>query len=170
MSIRLRAVTGLLQVTVRRCNFAGAIDKNCGEIEKKYWTEVRGDFTLEADRQREVPHGKYVRVRSVLRSSPQQLRQPPAFAWMKKSVCGLKRRIGGTMLYQKTTELVSNGVIGRRLLNVKEAAQYLGLEVDTVYRKSRLREVPCVKVGRALRFDMRALERYIEQHTIETID
>ena len=51
------------------------------------------------------------------------------------------------MLYQKTTELVSNGVIGRRLLNVKEAAQYLGLEVDTVYRKSRLREVPCVKVG-----------------------
>jgi excisionase family DNA binding protein len=78
--------------------------------------------------------------------------------------------IGGTMLYQKTTELVSNGVIGRRLLNVKEAAQYLGLEVDTVYRKSRLREVPCVKVGRALRFDMRALERYIEQHTIETID
>ena len=74
------------------------------------------------------------------------------------------------MLYQKTTELVSNGIIGRRLLNVKEAAQYLGLEVDTVYRKSRLREVPCVKVGRALRFDMRALERYIEQHTIETID
>ena len=74
------------------------------------------------------------------------------------------------MLYQKTTELVSNGVIGRRLLNVKEAARYLGLEVDTVYRKSRLREVPCVKVGRALRFDMRALERYIEQHTIETID
>ena len=74
------------------------------------------------------------------------------------------------MLYQKTTELVSNGVIGRRLLNVREAAQYLGLEVDTVYRKSRLREVPCVEVGRAFRFDIRALERYIEQHTIETID
>lgn len=63
-----------------------------------------------------------------------------------------------------------NGVIGRRLLNVREAAQYLGLEVDTVYKKSRLREVPCVKVGRALRFDVKALERYIEQHTIETID
>jgi excisionase family DNA binding protein len=74
------------------------------------------------------------------------------------------------MFQKKVAEMVSNGVIGRRLLNVKEAAQYLGLEVDTVYRKSRLREVPCVKVGRALRFDMRALERYIEQHTIETID
>ena len=65
---------------------------------------------------------------------------------------------------------VSNGVIGRRLLNVREAAQYLGLEVDTVYKKARLREVPCVKVGRALRFDVQALERFIEQHTIETID
>jgi hypothetical protein len=46
----------------------------------------------------------------------------------------------------------------------------LGLELDTGYKKSRLREVPCVKVGRALRFDVKALERYIEQNTIETID
>jgi excisionase family DNA binding protein len=66
-------------------------------------------------------------------------------------------------------EMVLNG-IGRRLLNVREAAQFLGLEVDTVYKKSRLREVPCVKVGRALRFDVKALERFIEQHTIETMD
>jgi excisionase family DNA binding protein len=68
------------------------------------------------------------------------------------------------------TSVVLNGGIGRRLLNVREAAQYLGLEVDTVYRKARLREVPCVKVGRALRFDLKALERFVEQHTIETID
>ncbi|MGQ0762514.1 MAG: helix-turn-helix domain-containing protein [Acidobacteriota bacterium] len=66
--------------------------------------------------------------------------------------------------------MVLNIPIGRRLLNVREAAQYLGLEVDTVYKKARLREVPCVKVGRALRFDVKALERFIEQHTIETID
>ena len=66
--------------------------------------------------------------------------------------------------------IVLNENIGRRLLNVREAAQYLGLEVDTVYKKARLREVPCVKVGRALRFDVKALERFVEQHTIETID
>ena len=52
----------------------------------------------------------------------------------------------------------------------QEAAEYLGLEIDTVYKKSRLRELPSVKVGRALRFDVKALERFIEQHTIETID
>jgi len=46
----------------------------------------------------------------------------------------------------------------------------LGLQVDTVYKKARLRELPGVKVGRALRFDVKALERFVEQHTIETID
>ncbi len=74
------------------------------------------------------------------------------------------------MFRNKMSEMDSNGAIGRRLLNVREAALYLGIEVDTVYKKSRLREVPCVKVGRALRFDVKALERYIEQHTIGTID
>jgi excisionase family DNA binding protein len=54
-------------------------------------------------------------------------------------------------------------------LDAKEAALYLGLKVDTVYKKARLRELPFVKVGRALRFDVKALERYVEQHTIETI-
>jgi excisionase family DNA binding protein len=58
--------------------------------------------------------------------------------------------------------LVSNGVVGKRLLNAEE--------VGTVYKKARLRELPCVKVGRALRFDLEALQRFIEQHTIETID
>jgi excisionase family DNA binding protein len=61
-------------------------------------------------------------------------------------------------------------VVGKRLLNAEEAAEYLGLQVDTIYRKARLRELPSVKVGRALRFDVEALERFIEEHTIETID
>lgn len=78
---------------------------------------------------------------------------------------------GETMMICKQPEaMVLNEGIGRRLLDVREAAQYLGLEVDTVYKKSRLRELPCVKVGRALRFDLKALERFVEQHTIETID
>jgi len=66
--------------------------------------------------------------------------------------------------------LLFNSGVGKRLLNVEEAAGYLGLKVDTVYKKARLRELPYVKVGRALRFDVKALERFVEQHTIETID
>ena len=66
-------------------------------------------------------------------------------------------------------QMRSNEIVGKRLLNVEEAAEYLGLEIDTVYKKSRLRELPSVKVGRALRFDVMALQRFIEEHTIETI-
>jgi excisionase family DNA binding protein len=66
-------------------------------------------------------------------------------------------------------QMRSNEIVGKRLLNVREAAEYLGLEIDTVYKKSRLRELPSVKVGRALRFDVMALQRFIEEHTIETI-
>ena len=64
----------------------------------------------------------------------------------------------------------SNKDVGKRLLNAREAAEYLGIAVDTIYRMARPRELPSVKVGRALRFDVVALERYVEQHTIETID
>ena len=66
--------------------------------------------------------------------------------------------------------MMSNSESGRRLLKVGEAARFLGLRVDTVYKKARMREVPSVKVGRALRFDIKALERFVEQHTFRTID
>ena len=78
--------------------------------------------------------------------------------------------IGTESALAREAELGFNRPVGKRLLNVREAAQYLGLEVDTVYKKARLRELPSVKVGRALRFDQQALDRLIEQHTIETID
>jgi len=66
--------------------------------------------------------------------------------------------------------LGSNGSIGKRLLTPREVAAFLGLSVDTVYKKARLRELPSVKVGRALRFDVVALERYVEQHTIPILE
>lgn len=64
---------------------------------------------------------------------------------------------------------VSDNGVARRLLKPEEAAQFRGLQVDTVYKKARLRELPSVKVGRSLRFDVKALQRFIEEHTIETL-
>jgi excisionase family DNA binding protein len=55
-------------------------------------------------------------------------------------------------------------------LTPKEAAEYLGLRVGTIYKKARLRELPSVKVGGALRLDVAALDRYIQQHTIEPLE
>jgi len=63
----------------------------------------------------------------------------------------------------------SNGS-AKRLLNVEEAAQYLSLQPDTVYKKARLRELPSVKVGRALRFDVVELNRYVEQNSRKELD
>jgi len=74
------------------------------------------------------------------------------------------------MLYQKPNELVSNGVIVRRLLNVGETALYLGVKVDTVYKWSRMGVLSKVKLGGALRFDVNVLDRFIEQHSTKTID
>jgi hypothetical protein len=49
VSIRLLEGAGLLEVTTGPPINEGAIDKNWGEIDKKCWTGVCGDFTLEAD-------------------------------------------------------------------------------------------------------------------------
>ena len=67
-------------------------------------------------------------------------------------------------------DLGSNSEVGKRLLTPGEAAAYLGLQIDTIYKKARLRELPSVKVGRSLRFDVVALNRYVEQHTIKNLE
>jgi excisionase family DNA binding protein len=126
---------------------------------------------LPVNRPDAIPDENNITVQGNLEKSQTTAAVEPAFSFRGEgppSPDGQQPRV--KMFHAKRGEMVSNEVIGRRLLNVREAAQYLGLEVDTVYKKSRLREVPCVKVGRALRFDVKALERYIEQHTIETID
>jgi excisionase family DNA binding protein len=55
----------------------------------------------------------------------------------------------------------------KRLLSVREASQFLGLQPDTVYRRSRRGLIPSVRLGRELRFDVRALEKLIEAHTVQ---
>lgn len=70
----------------------------------------------------------------------------------------------------KKLEVRSNMGVGKRLLTPRETAEYLGLKVDTVYKKARLRELPSVKVGRALRFDVVKLDHYVEQHTIQNLE
>ncbi len=51
---------------------------------------------------------------------------------------------------------------GYRLFTVKEAACYLAVSVATVYGWVWQRRIPFVKIGRAVRFDPRDLEAFIE--------
>lgn len=51
---------------------------------------------------------------------------------------------------------------GARLLNVREAARYLGTTAKTLYTMVWRREIVFVKLGRSVRFDLRDLEQMIE--------
>ncbi len=52
--------------------------------------------------------------------------------------------------------------VEQRLLTVQEAARYLAVSVSTLYGWVWQRRVPFVKIGRALRFDSRDLEAFVE--------
>jgi excisionase family DNA binding protein len=48
----------------------------------------------------------------------------------------------------------------KKLMSRKEAADYLGLSERTVYARYQAGDLPAVRVGRVLRFDRRALDRW----------
>ncbi len=54
----------------------------------------------------------------------------------------------------------------RRLITAKEASQYLSLSKDTVYRLASLKKLPYLKIGGRVLFDVKALDQWIEKHTI----
>jgi excisionase family DNA binding protein len=54
-----------------------------------------------------------------------------------------------------------------RLLNVKEAALFLGTTPGSLYSMVWRREVPFVKLGRSLRFDVNDLEELIESSKVK---
>ena len=54
-----------------------------------------------------------------------------------------------------------------KLLNVREAALVLCVSVSTLYGWAWQRRIPFVKVGRALRFEKRDLEKFIQSNRFE---
>ncbi len=55
--------------------------------------------------------------------------------------------------------------ITRRLLNIDETSEYLGLAQTTIYKMVSQRRLPFVKVGRLVKFDKDLLDEWIKQHT-----
>ena len=63
-----------------------------------------------------------------------------------EQLSGGKRKV----LPKKSHEIAPDTVVKKRLLNVNEAAQYLGSIVNILHKKRSLREIPFVKIGRSL--------------------
>jgi len=52
------------------------------------------------------------------------------------------------------------------LLDVAQAAEFLAVTVSTVYGWVWQRRIPFVKLGRALRFDIADLQRFVDQNRV----
>ena len=57
----------------------------------------------------------------------------------------------------------------RRLLTIKEVAEYTGLAVPTLYQMVSQRRIPFVKIGRLTKFDLRVLDAWIERQSVRPI-
>ena len=56
----------------------------------------------------------------------------------------------------------------KRLFNIKEAAEYLGISRGSLYKKYWEGQFNfVVKIGRSLRFDKSKMDRFIEENTKE---
>ncbi len=86
----------------------------------------------------------------------------PGDIWEIKTVTKPK---GGKALEEK-----GEREIPRRLVNLKEAANFLGLSKHSIRRKAHLGDIPYVKSGKGLRyrmlFDLLDLEKWVDRNKI----
>ena len=54
----------------------------------------------------------------------------------------------------------------KRLLNIEEASQYLGISKGSLYKLNWQRRIPVVKIGKSLRFDIQDLETWIQESKV----
>ena len=57
----------------------------------------------------------------------------------------------------------------QKLLNIKEAANYLSLTVKAIYQLVHRKKIPVVRLGRTLRFDIDILNQWIANNQNDVI-
>ncbi len=58
----------------------------------------------------------------------------------------------------------------KRLITTKEASEYLGISINTLYSWVSQKKIDYVKMGRLTKFDIKVLDKYIENNTIEAVN
>lgn len=54
------------------------------------------------------------------------------------------------------------------LLNAKQAAKLLNINVFTLYSLSRRKTIPTIKIGKLVRYDQNDLETWLQEQKIKT--
>ena len=58
----------------------------------------------------------------------------------------------------------------RQLINAEEVSQMLGIRRDSIYRWVSQKRIPSVKMGRATRFDLEEINKWIKENSIAAKD
>jgi excisionase family DNA binding protein len=55
-----------------------------------------------------------------------------------------------------------------RLIDIKKLSQYLGVKEGTIYSWVNQEKIPYVKINRLVRFNLKTIDEWIENNSIET--
>ncbi len=58
----------------------------------------------------------------------------------------------------------------KRLITIKEASGYLGISVNTLYSWVSQKKIDYVKMGRLTKFDLRVIDKFIENNSVEAVN
>ena len=59
--------------------------------------------------------------------------------------------------------------MAKRYLTAAAAAEYLGLTRDALYTRTRKGEIPHIRMGRSLRWDMQDLDLWMRRQRIDAV-
>ena len=54
----------------------------------------------------------------------------------------------------------------RRLIDIKELEQYIGVSRNTIYSWIWLKQIPYVKAGKLVRFDLKSIDEWIQDRAV----
>jgi excisionase family DNA binding protein len=58
----------------------------------------------------------------------------------------------------------------KRLLTIKETSEYLGISVNTLYSWVSQKKIDYVKIGRLTKFDLKVIDKFIENNSVEAVN
>ena len=58
----------------------------------------------------------------------------------------------------------------KRFLNIEDCAEFLGLSKGTLYVWVCRRKIPYLKVGRLVKFDLEAIEKWIKENSVAQLN